>query len=209
MKLYDYKMAPNPRRVRVFAAEKGLDIPLVDVDLGAKAQMDDAYRIKNPQMIVPALELDDGTLLTESVAICRYLEELHPTPNLFGDSALERAQVEMWNRRMEQEGLAAVAEAFRNTVPGFAGRALPGPHDYDQIAELAARGQARLAHFFDDLNAHLATSAFVAGDRFTIADITAYIAVDFAKVAKKRPDDSQLALIAWRDKVAARPSAAA
>ena len=182
---------------------------MVDVDLGAKAQMDDAYRVKNPQMIVPALELDDGTLLTESVAICRYLEELHPTPNLFGDSALERAQVEMWNRRMEQEGLAAVAEAFRNTVPGFAGRALPGPHDYDQIAELAARGQARLAHFFDDLNAHLATSAFVAGDRFTIADITAYIAVDFAKVAKKRPDDSQPALTAWRDKVAARPSAAA
>lgn len=209
MKLYDYKMAPNPRRVRVFAAEKGLQIPLVEVDLGAKAQMEEAYRTKNPQMIVPALELDDGTLLTESVAICRYLEELHPTPNLFGDSALERAQVEMWNRRMEQDGLAAVAETFRNTVPGFTGRALPGPHDYDQIADLAARGRTRVDNYFDDLNAHLATRPFVAGDRFTIADITAYITVDFAKVAKKRPDDSHPALIAWRDGVAARPSAAA
>ena len=207
MKLYDYKMAPNPRRVRVFAAEKGLDIPLVDVDLGAKAQMDDAYRVKNPQMIVPALELDDGTLLTESVAICRYLEELHPTPNLFGDSALERAQVEMWNRRMEQEGLAAVAEAFRNTVPGFAGRALPGPHDYDQIAELAARGQARLAHFFDDLNAHLATSAFVAGDRFTIADITAFISLEFGAAAGLEPPERLSNLARWRAEIKDRPSA--
>jgi glutathione S-transferase len=133
MKLYDYTMAPNPRRVRIFIAEKGLDIENIAVDLGAKAQMEDAYRAKNPELLVPALELDDGTIIGESMAICRYLEEVHPEPPLLGRTAIEKATVEMWQRRMEMNGLAAVAEAFRNTVPGFAGRAIAGPHDYDQI----------------------------------------------------------------------------
>ena len=209
MKLYDYTMAPNPRRVRIFIAEKGLDIENIAVDLGAKAQMEDAYRAKNPELLVPALELDDGTIIGESMAICRYLEEVHPEPPLLGRTAIEKATVEMWQRRMEINGLAAVAEAFRNTVPGFAGRAIAGPHDYDQIPDLAARGLLRIEHFFNDLNNRLATSPFVAGEHYSVADITALVAVDFAKVAKKRPDESLTALSAWREKVSARPSAKA
>ena len=108
MKLYDYTMAPNPRRVRIFIAEKGLDIENIAVDLGAKAQMEDAYRAKNPELLVPALELDDGTIIGESMAICRYLEEVHPEPPLLGRTAIEKATVEMWQRRMEMNGLAAV-----------------------------------------------------------------------------------------------------
>lgn len=209
MKLYDYTMAPNPRRVRIFIAEKGLDIENVTVDLGAKEQLQDAYRAKNPELLVPALELDDGTIIGETMAICRYLEEIHPQPALLGQTALEKAQVEMWQRRMEMNGLAAVAEAFRNTVPGFAGRAVAGPHDYEQIPDLAARGLQRIEHFFTDLNNHLASSPYVAGDAYSVADITALVAIDFAKVTKKRPDESLTALAAWHEKVSARPSAKA
>lgn len=209
MKLYDYKMAPNPRRVRIFAAEKGIELEIVDVNLAEKRQMSDTFQAINPRLAVPALELDDGTVLTESIAICRYLEEIQPEPALFGSGALGKATVEMWHRRVEMEGLAAVAEAVRNSVEFFKGRALAGPHDYDQIPALAERAMLRIDSFYAMLDARLSESPFVAGDDYTVADIAALCAVDFARVVKKRPSEDHAALKRWHEAVSARPSAAA
>jgi glutathione S-transferase len=209
MKLYDYKMAPNARRVRVFLAEKGLRVETVAVDLAAREQMDDAYRVVNPQLVVPALELDDGTLLTESVAICRYFELLHPEPVLFGKGPKGQALVEMWHRRVELEGLQAASEAVRNAVAFFAGRALPGPAAHAQIPQLAERGRQRIDGFYAMLDAHLAGSEFIAGDDYSVADIAALVTCDFAKVAKKRVGGDTPSLKRWYEAVSARPSAAA
>lgn len=209
MKLYDYAMAPNARRVRVFAAEKNIELDKVNVDLAKREQMEDDYRRINPQMAVPALVLDDGTLLTESVAICRYLEETHPEPALFGTGARGKALVEMWHRRVELEGLQAVAEAVRNSVEFFAGRAIAGPVDFVQIPELAERGKRRVDEFYALLDARLADSAFIAGSDFSVADIAALIACDFAKVLKKRVGDDTPNLKRWYDTVSSRPSASA
>ena len=209
MKLYDYKMAPNPRRVRIFAAEKGIELELIDVDLGKRQQMSEQFKKVNPRLAVPALELDDGTVLTESIAICRYLEEIKPHPALFGTGAIGKATVEMWHRRMELEGLACVAEAVRNSVDFFKGRALAGPYDYEQIPALAERALVRIDHFYDMLNNRLSESKFIAGDDFSVADIAAFCAVDFARVVKKRPADAQAALKRWHAGISARPSAGA
>ena len=209
MKLYDFGRAPNARRVRIFVAEKCIDVEMITVDLSAKKQMKNSYKAINPRLAVPALELDDGTILTESVAICRYLEEVHPEPALLGNGALGKALVEMWHRRMELEGLQPCAEAVRNSVPFFEGRGLAGPHDFTQIPALAERGSERIDIFFDMLNKHLDDSIFIAGDDYTIADIAALCALDFAKVVKKRPSEEQSSLQRWYDEVSARPSAQA
>ena len=209
MKLYDYAMAPNARRVRVFAAEKGIALEKIEIDLSKREQMQDAYRAINPRLAVPALALDDGTLITESVAICRYLEETHPQPPLFGSGPLGKATVEMWHRRVELEGLQAVAEGVRNSVQFFAGRALAGPVDFEQIPALAERGKRRVELFYDMLNERLAASEFIAGDDYSIADIGALVACDFAKVLKQRVGDDRPQLKRWYDAVSARPSASA
>ena len=209
MKLYDYKMAPNARRVRVFAAEKGLDLEKIPVDLAAHEQMDDAFKAINPRMAVPTLVLDDGTLLMESVAICRYLEELHPDPALFGTGAKGKAVVEMWHRRVELEGMQAVAEGVRNSVEFFKDRAIAGPVNFAQIPELAKRGRQRVDLFYTMLDERLADSEFIAGAGFCIADIAALVACDFAKVLKIRVDDTKPNLKRWYDAVSNRPSAGA
>jgi len=209
MKLYDYKMAPNARRVRVFLAEKGLEIETVPVDLGSREQMGEAYRAVNPRLAVPALVLDDGTLLTESVAICRYLELLHPEPALFGRGPKGQAVVEMWHRRVELEGMLAVAEAVRNSVEFFAGRGLPGAVDFAQIPQLAERGMQRVDLFYAMLDERLADSEFIAGPDYSVADIAALVSCDFAKVVKKRVGVATPNLRRWYDTVSARPSAAA
>jgi glutathione S-transferase len=209
MKLYDFHAAPNPRRVRIFAAEKGIEIPTVQIDLRDGGQNTDEFGAVNPRRAVPVLELDDGTLLFESVAICRYLEESHPEPALMGKSPLEKATVEMWHRRVELEGLAPCADALRNHSKFFDGRALPGPVSYEQIPALSERGHARIGHFFTMLDARLQESAFVAGPDYTIADIAGLIAVDFAGWVKETPPESATALKAWHEKVSARPSAKA
>ena len=209
MKFYDFAMAPNARRVRMFAAEKGIELDTVVVDLGKREQMGDAYKAINPRLAVPALALDDGTLLTESVAICRYLDSLAPEPDLFGSNPKEQAIVEMWHRRVEMEGLAAVAEAVRNASEFFKGRAIPGAEDFEQIPELAARGSRRIDIFYAMLNDHLANETFIAGSKFSIADIAAVIGCDFAKVAKKRVTDDLPNLKRWYDEVSSRPSAKA
>jgi len=209
MKLYDYTRAPNPRRVRIFAAEKGIELEKVEVDLGTAQQLQDDYKAINPRVSVPALELDDGTVICESVAICRYLDEIQPEPPLFGTGALEKAMVEMWHRRVELEGLGPISEAVRNSVVFFAGRAIAGPHDFEQIPELAERAMQRTDIFYDMLDARLAESPFVAGEHFTIADISALCGIDFARVIKKRVGDDRPNLQRWHEIVSARPSAKA
>lgn len=210
MKLYDMKMAPNPRRVRMFLAEKGIEVPRVEVDIQAGENLRPEYLAINPRGVVPTLRLDDGTVLDESIAICRYFEELHPEPNLFGTTPLERAQVESWQRRMEFEGMFNIAAAFRNAMPAYADRGAPGAGPpTPQIPELAERGMLMARHWMDGLEARLAASPYLAGDRFTVADITAFICVDFAKWVGLRAGEAHPALGLWYQGIKARPSAAA
>ena len=208
MKFYDCRTAPSPRRVRIFIAEKGLDIETVEVDLSSGEQFGEAFRRLNPDCTVPVLELDDGTCLTEVLGICRYLEAAHPELPLFGRSPAEQGLVMSWNAKIEQQGLMAMAEAFRNSVPGLKGRALPGPAGYEQIPELAARGRERVAAFMARLDARLADSEYVAGADYSLADITALVFVDFAKRGKLGPGDDAAALARWHTAVSGRPSAA-
>lgn len=209
MKLYDFKAAPNPRRVAMFIHEKGLDIPRVEVNLGKRAQMDPDYAKVNPYQQIPALELDDGSVLTESTAICLYLEKLHPEPCLMGATPLEQAQILMWDRRMEINGQMPVADAFRNSSPFFEGRAMSGPDNLEQIPALAERGKFRVTRFMERLDGFLEGKPFVAGEKFTIADITAFVAIDFARVIKMRPPEELKNLTRWFAEIGARPSAVA
>ena len=157
MRFYDCATAPSPRRVRIFLAEKGISLETVQVDLRNNEQLTPAFRAINPDCTVPALQLDDGTVIGDAIAICQYLEELHPEPALIGSSPQERAVVNALNRQIERDGFYAAMDAFRNAAKGLKGRALPGPHDYEQIPELAARGRTRLGHFLTDMNARLTT----------------------------------------------------
>ncbi len=207
MKFYDCATAPSPRRVRIFIAEKGIDIETVQIDLAGGEQFSDAFQAINPDCVVPVLQLDDGTCLSEALAICDYLEALYPEPALFGTTAEERARVLMWNAKVEQQGLLAVADAFRNAAKGFQDRATTGPVGYAQIPELAERGRARVEQFFRRLDEQLADSEFLAGDRFSVADISALVAVDFAAWTKLRIPDDAPNIQRWYETVSARPGA--
>ena len=207
MLLYDFSLAPNPRRVRMYLAEKGLTLDAVQVNLRQGEQFAAPFKAINPALIVPALALDDGTLLTETMAICRYLEALHPAPPLFGATPLQQGLIEMWNRRVELSGFQAVAEALRNSLERFRNRALPGPRDYAQIPALVERGHARTRGFFADLNAHLGDSEYLAGDQFSVADITAFVTVEFAAWIEEKPGAEHTSLQRWHRAIAARPSA--
>ena len=210
MKLYQSNASPNSRRVRIFLAEKGISMPLVPVDLAAKEQFSEAYAAINPRRVVPTLVLDDGSAIGEVTVILRYLEEIHPEPPLLGSTPKARAQVAMWDRRVEMEGFASVMEAVRNTVPGLKSRAIAGPHEYEQIPALAERSRQRVTNFYADFNARLADVPFVAGDDFSVADITAVVTVDFATKAAGLPmRDEHAALKRWYDSVSARASMAA
>lgn len=210
MKLYQSDTSPNSRRVRIFLAEKGVSMPIVPVDLGAREQFSDAYAAINPRRVVPTLMLDDGTAIGEVPAIQRYLEEIYPEPPLLGATPKTRALVAMWERRVELEGFASVMEAVRNAVPGLKNRAIAGPHDYEQIPALVERSKQRVRNFYDDFNARLADVAFVAGDEFSVADITAVVTVDFATKSAGLPMAQQyVALKRWYDSVSARASMSA
>ena len=204
--LYDCSTAPSPRRARILLAEKGVRHDTVQVDLRAGEQLGEAYRRINPHGTVPALRTDDGLLLTDNAAIAAYLEARFPEPALLGSTPAEKAEVASWNWRIEFEGLLAIAESMRNSAPAMVNRALPGPVNYAQIPELAQRGLARLQQFFVDLDEHLAGRDFVAAGRFSIADITAVVAVDFARVVRVRPGEQHPHLQRWRAAMAARPA---
>ncbi len=207
MKFYDCSTAPSPRRVRIFIAEKGLDVPTVQVDLRNGEHLTEAFRTLNPWCTVPVLELDDGTAISEAVAVCRYLEDAHPEPPLMGVDARDRALVAMWEHRFEIDGFLAVTEAFRNAAKGLAGRALTGSESVAQIPELVERGRARVERFFSALDAQLADHPFVAGERYTIADITAQVAVDFAGWIKMSLPAECRHAADWYRRVSHRPSA--
>jgi glutathione S-transferase len=210
LKLYQWESSPNSRRIRMFLAEKGVDIPFVPVNLGEGEQRSDWYTAINPRRVVPTLVLEDGTAIGEVPAIMRYVEETFPVPALFGSTAKDHALVTMWERRMELEGFAAVMEAVRNAVPSLKGRALAGPHGYEQIPELAERSKQRLRDFYNDLDIRLSEVAFVVGETFSAADITALVAVDFATAALKLPISNEAnAVRRWYEAVSTRPSVTA
>jgi len=203
MKLYDYPHAPNPRRVRVFLAEKGITIPRVNVDIMKGEQRTAQFATLNPRQAVPVLELDDGTVIAESIAICRYFEEMQPAPPLFGSSALERAQIEMWQRRIEFGLMAAVGNFFRHSHPMMANVEVP------QIAAWADANRARALKFLPTLERQLADKPFVCGESFTVADITGLVALDFMKFAGIALPQDAPNVGRWHERIAARPSAAA
>ncbi|MEE8475158.1 MAG: glutathione S-transferase family protein [Myxococcota bacterium] len=202
MKLHDNTHAPNPRRVRVFLAEKGLEVPLVQVDIGNRENREPAFLALNPMGGVPVLELDDGRTIAESVAICRYFEETQPEPPLMGVGPEERALVEMWNRRMELELLRRIADGFRHTHEFFKGR-------ITQVPEYGETCQSEVPAKLVWLDEALADRPFIAGDRFSIADITAMVGIDFGRVIGVKIDPELKNLARWHESVSARPSAKA
>jgi glutathione S-transferase len=207
--LYDFTMAPSPRRARILLAEKGIACHNVQVNLMLGEHLGEAYRALNPQCTVPALALADGTVLPDNAAIAAWAEAAHPEPALLGVTPLEKADIASWNSRIEFEGLLAVAEALRNSAPAMKGRAVTGPASVAQIPELAQRGLARAQRFFDVLDARLAGRDVIATDRFSIADITAVVVVDFARVVRLKPLETHAHIRRWREALGGRPSLAA
>lgn len=204
MTLYDCATAPSPRRARILLAEKGVPHHTVQVDLRSGEQLGEAFRRVNPQCTVPALVTDEGAVLTDNAAIAAYLEARCPEPPLLGRTPLDKAEIASWQWRVEFEGLLPVADALRNSSPAMVNRALPGPVDFAQIPELAQRGLARVEGFLALLNEHLAGREFIAAGQFSIADITAVVVVDFARVVKIRPGDAHPHLLRWRAAMQAR-----
>ena len=204
--LYDCATAPSPRRARIFLAEKDVPFETVQVDLRNAEQMGDAFRQINPQCTVPALRTEEGSLLSDNAAIAAYLEARYPEPPLLGRSPQDKAEIASWQWRVEFEGLLAIADAFRNSSPAMVNRALPGPVDYPQIPELAQRGSARVLAFFAALNMQLQDNAFIAAQQFSVADITAVVAVDFARVIRLKPDERFPHVLRWRAAMAQRPA---
>ena len=211
MKLYDFGPAANSKRVRMFISEKGLEVPVVELNVRDDAQFKEPFNSMNPFHCVPFLELDDGTVIDETVAICRYIEEMHPEPALMGTDAVDKAHVESRQRHMEWDGLLPAMEAFRNSFPGFATRGLGGNvGEVSAIAELAERGKASLGRFYQRLDGELAGCEFVAGDTFSIADITALCTIDFAAgAARVGIPDACINVKRWHEAVSMRDSAKA
>ncbi|MES0825862.1 glutathione S-transferase family protein [Ruegeria sp. SCP11] len=207
MLFYDCSTAPNPRRARMFIAEKGLDIETREISIAMGEQLSDAFKAVNPNATVPVLITDEGAALTENLGIAAYLEARFPEPPLMGRTPDEKGQVLMWNSIVEQQGGQPIAETLRNTHPAFADRAIPGPVNHPQIPELAQRGAGRVEHFFELLETRLAESPHIAGSEFTLADITTFVFVDFARVIKKRIPKENSATLAWYETISARPSA--
>jgi glutathione S-transferase len=203
---YDCLPAPSPRRARIVLAEKGITHEVKIVDLSKGEQLTPEFRAINPACTVPVLVLEDGAVLTDNAAIAAWAEAAHPQPPLLGTTPLEKAAVASWNSKLEGECFAAIAEVLRNTAKGMKDRALPGPHNYAQIPELAERGRMRLGHFLDRFEAHMAGREWVAIDVFSLADITAGVALDFAGWVKVDVNAGRPGIAAWRERIAARPA---
>lgn len=203
MKLYESERAPNPRRVRIFLAEKGIEVPRVQLDLAKLEHRSDPYRSLNPAQRVPALELDDGTVIAESMAICRYFEATNPSPPLFGKGAKEQAVVEMWNRQVEFNLLASIAAVFRHTHPYMA------PMEVPQVLAWGEANRDKASDFLKRLDGELGKRPFVAGDSYSVADITALTAIDFMRLPKVAMPEGLDNVRRWHETVSARPSAKA
>ena len=201
MKLYTSKVAPNPRRVAIFLAEKGIDVPVVEINLAEKENLAPDFMAKNPLARVPVLELDDGSYLPESMAICRYFEETQPEPPLMGTDARDKAEVEMWNRRMEFEIMANITGCFRHSHPYWEGR-------IEQVADFGDLCRRNIEERMAWLDGELAGKEYVAGDRFTVADMTAISAFDLGRIAKIRIPEDQHNLTGWYQRCYERPSVA-
>ena len=207
MIFYDCATAPSPRRARIFLAEKNVPHEVVQIDLVSQQQLGEEYRAINPSCTVPALQLTDGTVFTENLGIAAYLEDRYPEPALMGSSSSEKGAILNWNAMIEFQGLMPVAEALRNSTPRMQGRAITGPENYEQIPALAERGVKRVGHFFDRLNEQLKGRDFIASDQFSLADITAVVVVDFARIVKLTPsEDRHPDLLRWRKQLSDRPS---
>lgn len=208
MKLYNWQFAPNCRRVRMFMLEKHLDLPAIEEVIGSGLRLLPAYVDTWPHAMVPMLETDDGERIGEAMAICRYLEEIHPDPNLMGRTALEKGTFEMWERRAYDECLIGTAEVFRNSHPDFADRGLPGTTEkVAQIPALIDRGKGRVARYYRKLEQQLASNEWVAGSRFSVADITTLCAMDFAILVDMPIPAECPSIRRWHQQVNARPTA--
>ncbi|MGL3107009.1 glutathione S-transferase family protein [Bradyrhizobium sp. BR 1432] len=207
MKLYDFGPAASSQRVRVFLAEKGLELPTEQLNVREGAQFTPALTEMNPFHCVPFLELEDGTVIAESLSICRYLEEMYPQPALFGRTSTERAVVDMWSRRFELDGLIPMLHAARNSLPVFANRVVPGTrNDLPQLPALVARGREMMEIFLGRVEPYLAKNAFVAGPQFSVADITGFFAIRSANALNMDIGARYPAVAAWFAKVSARPA---
>lgn len=204
--LYDYAMAPSPRRSRIFLAEKGIAHDTVLIDIGAGEQFSDAYRAINPRCTVPALLLDSGDVLTDTAAIHAWAEAVQPDPPLMGKTPLEKADIASWNARIEGEGFMSIAEAFRNAAPAMKDRAFPGPVPVPQIEALIERGKTRYASFMTMLEQHLEGRDYIAADQFSLADISAVVVIDFSRIIKMRPGDEHPNIQRWLAAMKQRPS---
>jgi glutathione S-transferase len=207
MKLYDFDPAANGQRVRVFLAEKGLTLTSVQLNVREGQQYQEPFVSLNPFNCVPFLELDDGTVISESVSICRYLEELHPEPSLFGRTPVERATIDMWNRRLELDGFIPILHAVRNHLPNFKGRVVPGTrNDLPQVPALVERGKEMTGILLDRIDPHLAKHAFIAGAAFSIADITGFFMMNMATKLEMDIKGRHPNVHRWHQALAARPS---
>lgn len=207
MLFYDCSTAPSPRRARMFIAEKGLTIETRDISIGKGEQLLPDFLAINPRATLPVLVTDSGTTLTENIAIAGYLEAMFPDTPLMGTTPDEKAIVLMWNAICEQQGLLPVSEVLRNSNPHMKGRALTGPTNFDQIPELADRGRHRIDLFYAAIEKQLSQSTFLALDHLTLADITAFVVIDFMRVVKMGVPEENTATIAWFEAIKARPSA--
>ncbi|MEM7250829.1 MAG: glutathione S-transferase family protein [Pseudomonadota bacterium] len=207
MKLYDFTMAPNAQRVRVYMAEKGIEVPIEQLNVRENEQFAEPFTSMNPFHCVPFLELDSGTVIAESLSICRYLEESHPEPPLFGRNAEERAVVDMWLRRFELDGFIPMLHAVRNHVPMFEGRVVPGTRtDLPQLPEMVTRGKEMMDVFLGRVEPHMAQHPFVAGADFTIADITAWFTLRMTVLMEMDLAGPYPATAAWFAKISERPA---
>jgi glutathione S-transferase len=207
MKLYDFALAANSQRVHIFLTEKGLTVPMVELNLREGAQFKEPFASLNPFHCVPVLELDDGTVIAESVSICRYLEELHPEPSLFGRDPVERATIDMWNRRIEIDGFMPILHAVRNQLPNFKGRVIPGNRsELPQLPAVVERGKDMLNVLLTRIDSQLAKSEFIAGQAISIADITGYFMMKMAKNLEMDIEGPYPNAFRWHQALSERPS---
>jgi glutathione S-transferase len=201
MLLYTYDAAPNPRRVNLFIRFKGIELPTRQINLRESEQLCEEFRAINPRCLVPALRLDDGTVICDGIAICWYLESLYPAKPLLGTNPLQQAQILSWDQRVFTDGILSAAEVLRNTHKAFKDRALPGPEPLAQIPELAARGRLRLKRFWHDLDAHMEGRDFIVGGALSMADIDAFCVIDFAAWTKEAIPESCTNVQSWSGRV--------